>query len=355
MTEIPFKENDWLSFVNESSKKGQYTGKFSKMGKTHFIEIRMPNGELTRKPLHTLELLIGKKQIIDNLMEFRFGGLNDFRRCITFEKLKGSLHEVLYSMEAAQIDFFPYQFKPVLKFINSPTDRLILADEVGLGKTIEATLIWLELQARRNAKRLLVVCPGILVDKWLNELRYKFMIDARVAKFDDLKKEIEEIKSLGSEHAFTLIATYSGLRPPKNELRELKKSEIDSKRVNTRTAFLHSIRHWNDQVAPFDLIIFDEAHYMRNPSISAFYLGESLSAGADAVLCVSATPVNNNNVDLHSLLRLVDDDFFETQEQFSNLLKANRPAVEALKLLSKKILILIIFIVSLNVWKTIQE
>jgi len=43
-------------------------------------------------------------------------------------------------MEAAQIDFYPYQFKPVLKFINSPTQRLIIADEVGLGKTIESAL-----------------------------------------------------------------------------------------------------------------------------------------------------------------------------------------------------------------------
>lgn len=164
-TAIPFKENDWVSFVNEPSKKGQYTGRFNQMGKNFFIEIRLPSGEITNKPLHALEPLVGKKQIIDNLLEARFGGINDFRRCITFEKLKGCLHEVLYSMESSQIDFYPYQFKPVLKFINSPTERLILADEVGLGKTIEAALIWLELQARRNARRLLIVCLSNSIEK----------------------------------------------------------------------------------------------------------------------------------------------------------------------------------------------
>lgn len=335
-TSIPFKENDWVSFINEPSKKGQYTGRYNKMGTNLFIEIRLPNGEITNKPLRALEPLVGKKKIIDNLLEARFGGINDFRRCITFEKLKGCLHEVLYSMESSQIDFYPYQFKPVLKFINSPTDRLILADEVGLGKTIEATLIWLELQARRNARRLLIVCPGILADKWHNELRYKFMIDAKVAKFDDLMKEIQEVKTLGPGHAFALIATYPGLRSPKNELRMLDKYEFNPKQAHPKTAFLHSIRHWDDQAPPFDLVIFDEAHYMRNPATSVFHMGEALSASAGAVLCVSATPVNNSNKDLHSLLRLIDEDFFETQDQFDELLHANRPAVAASNLLAKR-------------------
>lgn len=335
MNQIP-KENEWLSFIHEPSKKGQYTGRYNKMGTNFFIEIRLPNGEITNKPLSALEPLVGKKSINDNLLEARFGGINDFRRCITFEKLKGCLHEVLYSMESSQIDFYPYQFKPVLKFINSPTDRLILADEVGLGKTIEATLIWLELQARRNARRLLIVCPGILADKWHNELRYKFMIDAKIAKFNDLKQEIHEVKTLGPGHSFALIVTYSGLRSPKNELRMLDKFDFDHKQSHPKTAFLHLMRHWEEQAPPFDLVIFDEAHYMRNPATSVFHMGEALSASAGAVLCVSATPVNNSNTDLHSLLRLIDEDFFETQAQFDELLHANRPTVTASNLLVKK-------------------
>ena len=76
-------------------------------------------------------------------------------------------------------------------------------------------------------------------------------------------------------------------------------------------------------------MIFDEAHYMRNPATTTFHLGEALAANAGAVLCVSATPVHNTNTDLHSLLRLVDESFFETQGLFEDLLEANRPAVQA--------------------------
>jgi SNF2 family DNA or RNA helicase len=126
-------------------------------------------------------------------------------------------------MEAAQIDFYPYQFKPVLKFINSPTQRLIIADEVGLGKTIESALVWTELQARRQAQRMLVVCPKILTDKWRDELRNKFLLDARIVDFCDLQQEIVELKSVGPSHPFVLIASYSALRPPKKDLRLLDK------------------------------------------------------------------------------------------------------------------------------------
>ena len=66
---------------------------------------------------------------------------------------------MVYSMEATETDFYAYQFKPFLKLLNSPTDGLLIADEVGLGKTIEAGLIWTELRARLESNRLLVICP----------------------------------------------------------------------------------------------------------------------------------------------------------------------------------------------------
>ncbi|MFU8772745.1 MAG: DEAD/DEAH box helicase [Anaerolineales bacterium] len=255
---------------------------------------------------------------------------------ITYEKLKGTLHEIVYSMEAAQIDFYPYQFKPVLKFINSPTERLIIADEVGLGKTIESALIWIELQARRQARRMLVVCPGILTKKWRDELRSKFLLDARIVDFRDLQQEIIELKSAGPTHDFVLIASYSGLRPPKNELKLLNEPPEEGDRGAEKTQLLRELRHWDYAYPPFDLVVFDEAHYMRNAGTSTFHLGESLSNYNDTgVLCVSATPVNNNNTDLHSLLRLIDRDFFETQGMFNQLLKSNRPSIRAINALAR--------------------
>lgn len=335
---VPFEIGDWVLDLHNAGQRGQYTGKARRAGPYIMVSLKYPDGSVIQKPLQSLQAAPadGSSSIEGRLREGPFGKVRDLQRLITFEKLKGTLHEVVYSMEAAQIDFYPYQFKPVLKFINSPTERLIIADEVGLGKTIESALIWMELQARRQAKRMLVVCPGILTEKWKNELRSKFLLDARIVKFADLHDEIKELRSMGPAHSFVLIASYSGLRPAKKELKFLDQAPEDGEKDAPKTRFLRDMRSWDYEHPPFDLVVFDEAHYMRNAGTSTFRLGESLASHNDTgVLCVSATPVNNKNADLASLLRLIDQDFFETQEMFNQLLRANRPAIAALNALSR--------------------
>ncbi len=295
------------------------------------VEIHLANGTCKFRPQHALQIIDPEnlKSLRDNVLNDRFGKVIDLRRLITYEKLKGTLHEVIYSMESAQIDFLPYQFKPVLKFINSPTERLILADEVGLGKTIEAGLIWTEMQARYKSNRLLVVCPKILADKWREELRGKFQIDARIIDFNGLKHELTELKKVGPSHPFILIGTYSGLRPPKDEKHHLRFPPEEAVKSTSKTQTLREMKFWDEEYPPFDMVIFDEAHYMRNQATTTFLLGESLATNARAVLCISATPVNNKNLDLHSLLRLVDEEFFATQASFDDLILANKPTVHA--------------------------
>lgn len=337
--DLPFALNTWLIDRANPAQRGQFTGRVSRVGRLVMVELRFPTGEQTMRPLHMLEAVPDEEEtsIEGRIRKGRLGKRADLRRLITFEKLRGKLHEVIYSMEAAQIDFLPYQFKPVIKFINSPTERMIIADEVGLGKTIEAMLIWLEMQARRNARRLLVVCPKTLAPKWRDELRNKFMVDARIVGFRELQEEIDELARTGETHEFVTIATYTGLRPPKKEVWLLDSAhEPDADDEATgRTALLRRLRHWGETWEPFDLVIFDEAHYLRNPQTTTFHLGKSLALSAASVLCVSATPVNNKNVDLHSLLRLVDDEFFETQGSFEQLLESNRPAVNLANALAR--------------------
>lgn len=301
------------------------------------IQIFYPTGQTCYRPLVYLEKMPdqGFKSIEDRINAGHFGNIRDLKRLLTYEKLKGTLHAIIYSMEAAQIDFYPYQFKPVLKFINSPTERLIIADEVGLGKTIESALIWIELQARKQAQRLLVVCPKILGEKWRDELRSKFVLDARIVDFNDLKFEIQELQKVGPGYPFVLISTYTGLRPSRNEMDLLKEPPETQPTGSPKTELLRQLYHWPYNYEPFDLVIFDEAHYMRNPGTTTFHLGECLAENAGAILCVSATPVNNTNTDLHSLLRLTDKDFFESQGLFEELLEANRPAVQATNALSR--------------------
>jgi superfamily II DNA or RNA helicase len=328
---VPFSPGDWLIDQNNPGQPGQYTGNWRKAGPHVMVQLSYPTGGNKYRPLACLTPMTPNsiRTMKERLQAGHFGNVRDLQRLITYEKLKGTLHEVIYSMEAAQIDFYPYQFKPVLKFINSPTERLIIADEVGLGKTIESALIWMELQARRQARRLLVVCPKILAEKWREELRSKFLCDARIVGFAELEQEITELKKTGPDQPFVLIATYTGLRPPKAELRLLDEPPDVEPSGSPKTTFLRNLRHWQHDYDPIDLVIFDEAHYMRNPATTTFHLGEGLAANAGAVLCVSATPINNSNTDLHSLLRLIDESFFETQGMFEELLEANRPAVQA--------------------------
>ena len=104
----------------------------------------------------------------------RYGRVEDLRGLMTYYRLSGRLANLIYSLDTTNTQFLAYQFKPVLHFLDSPCNGILIADEVGLGKTIEAGLIWTELRARMDAKRLLVVCPAMLREKWKMELADRF-------------------------------------------------------------------------------------------------------------------------------------------------------------------------------------
>lgn len=96
-----------------------------------------------------------------------------FHACISSRQINHPNLSTLYSLNAARIDFIPYQFRPVLRFINADRPRLLIADSVGVGKTIEAGLIMRELQARSDINSILIICPKPLVTerKWQQEMK----------------------------------------------------------------------------------------------------------------------------------------------------------------------------------------
>jgi SNF2 family DNA or RNA helicase len=320
--------------ANNPSRIGIATGRSQKLGGTLVVEVAWGPSEREFVPAPLLKAFSGAIATVETKVENGdFGSAEDLRRLLTFEKLKGALHDFLYSMEAAGIDFLEYQFKPVLKFIESPTERLLIADEVGLGKTIESALIWLELRARRDAKRLLVVCPKMLARKWRTELREKFNIPAEIANFNQLRQSFSDFKREGNALRHAWICTYSGLRPTKKDVLHLDDPDY---KLSERGQFLREVNELVSEASLFDLVIFDEAHYMRNSAAAQSKLGTVLGSVAGALLLVSATPVNNTNRDLFTLLRLLDPDFFENERLFQVLLQENRPAVQALNALSKE-------------------
>lgn len=204
-----------------------------------------------------------------------------FAATLTRAKLEGRFTDTVFSFRATRTIFRPYQFKPVMKLLGSGSLRMLIADEVGLGKTIEAGLLWTELEARRQADRVLVVCPSALCAKWQREMEERF--------------------------GFALTELTS------TSLTDVL-SRLESDRLPKRAAYVCSVerlRKWSalgratELGMQFDLVIVDEAHVFRNSDTKSHALGEHLSLWSDALVFLSATPVNLHDQDLFNLLEVL--------------------------------------------------
>ncbi|MBS1770563.1 MAG: DEAD/DEAH box helicase [Acidobacteria bacterium] len=224
-------------------------------------------------------------------------------------------------MDTTNTDFHAYQFKPVLSFLDSPSNGLLIADEVGLGKTIEAGLIWTELRARYDKRRLLVICPAMLREKWKDELASKFSIDASIVDAEELLRALRSDRTDVSDGK-ALIASLQGVRPP----RGWRDEEDGGPATANLARFLNSQAEGEPII---DMVIIDESHYLRNPETQNAELGQLLRGASEFIVLLSATPVNLHEDDLFHQLKLVDPDFFEHRESFPHVLQANEPLVRA--------------------------
>lgn len=258
---------------------------------------------------------------LELIREGRYGRVDDLRRLLTQVHLAGRLANVVYAMGLTETEFYPHQYKPLLTLLDSPVNGLLIADEVGLGKTIEAGLIWTELRARYDMRRLLVVCPAMLREKWRFELSSRFGLDAQIVDAAQLIQELESVSP--RERAW--IVSYQGIRVP----RGWDPSESDTPRRSARARLADLLHRSADGEPLFDLVIFDEAHYMRNEETGAWRTGSLLRDVSQHQVMLSATPINLGSDDLFNLLRLLDPDHFEYPEDFRNVISANRPVIAA--------------------------
>lgn len=287
-------------------------------------QVRFPEGP-SYVPGYELELVNDESNDVYDLLEKgRFGGINDLRRNLTHIQLTGKLANLVYSMDTTNTQFHAYQFKPVLSFLDSPSNGLLIADEVGLGKTIEAGLIWTELRARYDARRLLVVCPAMLRQKWKDELASKFSIDADIVDAAELLQELR--KGRGSvADGKALICSLQGIRPPRGW-----KDEEETKAATAKLARFFHAEAENEPL--IDMVIIDESHYLRNPETQNATLGELLREVTDHIVLLSATPVNLGDEDLFHQLKLIDPDFFQHEYSFEQVMRANEPLLRAREL-----------------------
>lgn len=256
---------------------------------------------------------------LDLFEQGRLGRAKDLRSNLTYVRLNGRLANVIYSMETTNTDFYPYQFKPVLNFLDSPSNSILIADEVGLGKTIEAGLIWTELRSRFGASRLMVICPAMLREKWQFELENRFGIQAEIVDAADTFKKLQQDKGT----AFAIVGSMQGLRPRRdwnNEDEPASGVSSDLGRFLEESAYQEPL---------IDLLIIDEAHYMRNQESMTSQLGKLFRRVSEHVVLLSATPINLKNRDLYQLLNLVDEDTFNQPLVFDDILKANGPIIKA--------------------------
>lgn len=223
----------------------------------------------------------------------------------------------LYSLNSARIDFVPYQFRPALKMIKADTPKLLIADDVGVGKTIEAGLILKEMEARSNISSVLIICPRPLVAerKWELEMQ---RFDEKFTHLNgrDLVEAITETDRDGEwpeRHSKTIIPyslfgedTVMGTH-----------STSSKKKKSLGLAELDPPPH-------FDLVIVDEAHTIRNPNTWWYKGVEIFCKNADAVVFLTATPLQNSNNDLYTLLNLLRPDLIIDKETFNTMAEPNR-------------------------------
>lgn len=254
-----------------------------------------------------------------------FQPIEAVRREITKIRLNGNLNDMLYSMGTTNTDFYAHQFKPVMKIINSASNSVLIADEVGLGKTIEAGLIWTELKQRFNFKKLLIICPGVLRQKWKDELKKKMGVKADIVD----AKELLNIAQNSDGDEFALICSRQGLvTRTKNERKNIEDDEKDKGNLVRQT--FEDLADKGEKL--FDLLIVDEAHYLRNPETQIYKIARSLREVSEYAVFLSATPIQNKSDDLLSLVSLLDPTNFSREyvssNAFDEILEINRPLIK---------------------------
>jgi ATP-dependent helicase HepA len=235
--------------------------------------------------------------------------LPEFRARLTAQFLQHPGIATLYSLHAARVDYVPYQFRPVIKFIRSDRPRLLIADEVGVGKTIEAGLILRELQARKEVKSVLVLCPKALVTdrKWERDLR----------RFDERFTQLDS-KTL----RYCINETHLDGEWPQNHAKTI----LSFSAFNDETLFGNARKLGLLKLDPpprFDLVIVDEAHHLRNAETYVHKAVRYFTANADAVLFLTATPIQLGSDDLFVLLNLLRPDVIIDRETFRRMAEPN--------------------------------
>jgi len=201
------------------------------------------------------------------------------------------LMESAATLTSAKVDLLPHQVVLVHRVANTRPKRFLIADEVGLGKTIEAALILRELASRGEMNRAMMIVPAGLVENWRRELNEVFNLDFEVFGSEG---DVTDRKSNAFAKHNRLIVSVDTLKRPS--------------RVKKLLA-----------APPWDLVVFDEAHHLsvyRNGNkvkkTENFKLAEAIRNHSRDLLLLSATPHQGDNFRFWMLIRLLNPELFES-------------------------------------------
>lgn len=203
----------------------------------------------------------------------------------------------------------PHQLLILEKVMKAPQTRFLLADEVGMGKTIEAGLVLKELKLRGEIKRTLLIVPKSAMLQWQSEMKEHFkenfqiydsqLISSLARMFSQL--DAEEELNFWRQHNQIIVST-DALKPLEHR-QGWSQEKIDEYNKYRIEAVVN---------ADFDLVIIDEAHKMggSSASVSRYQLAETLSNAVPRLLLLSATPHRGKSDHFRRVMQLIDEDAF---------------------------------------------
>lgn len=243
------------------------------------------------------------KDPLERLRNRELGMALDFNlKSVAADLWTHHLHNELVSLAHARVDLRPHQVGVVHRVVTSYPHRFLLADEVGLGKTIEAAMVVKELRARKQVKRVLVLVPSGLQTQWQFELKTKFNESFAIYS----KQTLTYLKNQGVEHPWShhdlIIASHTWA-----SWSEKRRDEICA--------------------IDWDLLIVDEAHHAREQRYgrrvqrtNLYRLVRELIARPEhnrrAALLLTATPMQLQRHELYSLVEMLDPILFASEQDF---------------------------------------
>lgn len=213
-----------------------------------------------------------------------------FAHELTIRHAAGGVDSLSQSLFDASVDLNPHQINAALFALGNPLSQgVVLADEVGLGKTIEAGLVLSQCWAERRRK-LLIICPASLRRQWAQELADKFNLPSQIL-------DSKTWKNLQKEGVYNPLA----------EPRVIIMSYHYAARLEEQLL-----------IEPWDLVVIDEAHKLRNAHRSSNRMGQVLRRALSGrkKLLLTATPLQNSLMELYGLSTLIDEQLFGDERTF---------------------------------------